>query len=166
MSANVISFGNGRKADLNNKLCENLPGVTSARAAPIGWMESFHRWENDPAVVIAGGSSESVSSTFISKWVEIHFLSTPAGLSVSLGSMTDVMNSCDSAVGDFGVTGASEEQNISFQVSIWWTASWHGTLWFSCLFNVASTQSPCFLLLGLFIYLYLKNNVIITCYTV
>ncbi|XP_016387715.1 protein LBH-like [Sinocyclocheilus rhinocerous] len=38
------------------------------------------------------------------------------GLSVSLGSMTEVMNSCDSAVGDYSVSGASEEQNISFQI--------------------------------------------------
>ncbi|KAK7133275.1 hypothetical protein R3I94_015221 [Phoxinus phoxinus] len=30
--------------------------------------------------------------------------------------MTDVMNSCDSAVGDYNVSGASEEQNISLQV--------------------------------------------------
>ncbi|CAM4692184.1 unnamed protein product [Leuciscus chuanchicus] len=35
---------------------------------------------------------------------------------VSLGSMTDVMNSCDSAVGDYNVSGASEEQNISLQI--------------------------------------------------
>lgn len=35
---------------------------------------------------------------------------------MSLGSMTEVMNSCDSAVGDYSVSGASEEQNISFQV--------------------------------------------------
>ncbi|XP_067273193.1 protein LBH [Pseudorasbora parva] len=30
--------------------------------------------------------------------------------------MTEVMNSCDSAVGDYNVSGASEEQNISFQI--------------------------------------------------
>ncbi|XP_016415907.1 protein LBH-like [Sinocyclocheilus rhinocerous] len=30
--------------------------------------------------------------------------------------MTEVMNSCDSAVGDYSVSGASEEQNISFQI--------------------------------------------------
>ncbi|XP_026050916.1 protein LBH [Carassius auratus] len=30
--------------------------------------------------------------------------------------MTEVMNSCDSAVGDFSVSGASEEQNISLQI--------------------------------------------------
>ncbi len=86
---------------------------------------SFHRWENNPAVVIAGGSSESVSSTFIGKWLdratlwllECKYTSSwlVVGLSVSLGSMTEVMNSCDSAVGDFGVSGASEEEN-SFQV--------------------------------------------------
>jgi len=32
--------------------------------------------------------------------------------------MTDVMNSCDSAVGDYNVSGASEEQNISLQVGL------------------------------------------------
>ncbi|XP_043074617.1 protein LBH isoform X2 [Puntigrus tetrazona] len=37
-------------------------------------------------------------------------------LRVSLGSMTEVMNSCDSAVGDYSVSGSSEEQNISFQI--------------------------------------------------
>uniref|UniRef100_A0A8C2B5M5 Si:dkeyp-72h1.1 n=1 Tax=Cyprinus carpio TaxID=7962 RepID=A0A8C2B5M5_CYPCA len=30
--------------------------------------------------------------------------------------MTEVMNSCDSAVGDYSVSGASEEQNISLQI--------------------------------------------------
>lgn len=35
---------------------------------------------------------------------------------MSLGSMTEVMNSCDSAVGDYSVSGASEEENISLQV--------------------------------------------------
>ncbi|XP_016100858.1 protein LBH isoform X2 [Sinocyclocheilus grahami] len=38
------------------------------------------------------------------------------GLSVSLSSMTEVMNSCDSAVGDYSVSGTSEEQNISLQI--------------------------------------------------
>ncbi len=87
---------------------------------------SFHRWENNPAVVIAGGSSESVSPTFIGKWVDRATLWLSeckctsswlvVGLSVSLGSMTEVMNSCDSAVGDYSVSGASEEENISLQV--------------------------------------------------
>ncbi|XP_055042983.1 protein LBH [Misgurnus anguillicaudatus] len=30
--------------------------------------------------------------------------------------MTEVINSCETAVGDFSVTGASEEQSISFQI--------------------------------------------------
>lgn len=127
MSVEVISFENGGRVDLNNKLCTDLLCIKSW-CTWIGWMvlaRSFHRWENPPSCGYCRWLIWiSLSLSFTGKWVDRATLclwdskcaSSWLVVGVSLGSMTDVMNSCDSAVGDYNVSGASEEQNISLQV--------------------------------------------------